>query len=87
MKRSVLFGLGAYFIVVVIGGMIQIFQQNEKWVGVLMMLIFMPLSVFIIRRAKAAPSNRSRLHAIIGWCLGFFPIWVIPVALSLYATQ
>ena len=81
MKRGFLFGLGTYLIVVVIVGLIQIVRENDLAVGAVMMLIFMPLSVFVIGRAKSAPPNRSRLHAIVGWFIGFFAIWVVPLAL------
>jgi hypothetical protein len=36
-----------------------------------MLLLCMPLSLVVIRRAKAAPPNRTRLHAIVGWISGF----------------
>jgi hypothetical protein len=28
----------------------------------------------VIRAAISAPSHQSRLHAFVGWCLGFFVI-------------
>lgn len=30
-----------------------------------------PLSFIVIRAAVSAPSHQSRLHAFIGWCMGF----------------
>ena len=81
MKRGFLFGLGTFLIFVVIVGLIQIVNEDRLAVGAVMLLILMPLSVFVIGRAKSAPPNRSRLHAIAGWFIGFFTIWVVPLTL------
>jgi len=31
-------------------------------------------AIIVIRAAISAPYHRSRLHAFVGWCLGFFVI-------------
>ncbi len=42
--------------------------------GVMVVLTCAPLGGIIIRVAGSAPSHRSRLHAVVGWLLGFFVI-------------
>jgi hypothetical protein len=40
------------------------------------------LSVVAFRAAKSAPSHQSTLHAIVGWLIGFFIIYVAWLALG-----
>jgi hypothetical protein len=64
MKRGFLFSLGSFFVVCVLGGLLETSKGN--YASAIVMLIAMPLSLVTIRAAKLAPPNRSRLHAISG---------------------
>jgi hypothetical protein len=73
MKRGFLFGLASFLILMVIDGIVEIF--TARGIGpIILTLIFMPLSVAAIRAANRAPSNKSKLHAVGGWILGFLSI-------------
>jgi hypothetical protein len=84
MKRAFLFGLGSSLILIVIAGIAWAFQGVI--VGAIMIVICAPLSVLVIRKANAAPPNKSRLHAIGGWLIGFFIIDGVigAIALAIY---
>ena len=85
MKRAFLFGLGSSLILVVIAGIAWAFQ-GVVIVGAIMIVICAPLSVLVIRKANAAPPNKSWLHAIGGWLIGFFIIDGVigAIALAIY---
>jgi len=71
-KRGFLFGLGSFFIAGVIAGAVGGLIGTSRIAGFIMALVFMPLSVVVIRKAKSAPPHRSLQHAFTGWLLGFF---------------
>jgi hypothetical protein len=71
MKRGFLFGIGSFLIVGIITGLGLLLSQDFLGGGSLE-LICIPLSVVIIRAAKSAPPNRSRLNAAVWWLIGFF---------------
>jgi hypothetical protein len=79
MKRGFLFGLGSFLILGVLLGLVDLFRSQPA-VGVILMLILMPLSVVTIRAANAAPPHFSRLHAVVGWLIGFFCIDAVILA-------
>ena len=74
MKRGFLFGLGSFFIAGVIAGAVGGLIGTSRIAGFIMALVFMPLSVVVIRKAKSAPPHRSLQHAFMGWLLGFFAV-------------
>jgi hypothetical protein len=84
MKRAFLFGLGSFLLLCVISGAIEALR-GLLLVAAVEIAIFAPLSLVAIRKAKAAPPNRSRLHTIGGWLLGFLivpavvliPLWLV----------
>jgi hypothetical protein len=71
MKRGFLFGIGSFFIVGIITGLGLLLSQDFLG-GVSLQLICIPLSAVVIRAAKSAPPNRSRLNAVVWWLIGFF---------------
>jgi positive regulator of sigma E activity len=71
LKRAFLFGLGSLLILVVIAGLLNFAREHDMYSAILAVLL-MPLSVVIVRAAKRAPANKSRLYAVLGWLLGFF---------------
>jgi hypothetical protein len=73
-KRGFLFGLGSFLIIAAIAGLSGALVGSVGLAGVFVALICMPLSVIVIRAANSAPSHRSRLHAVVGWFLGFLVI-------------
>lgn len=73
-KRGFLFGLGSFFIAGVIAGAVGGLIGTSRIAGFIMALVFMPLSVVVIRKAKSAPPHRSLQHAFMGWLLGFFAV-------------
>jgi hypothetical protein len=76
MKRAFLFGLGSFLVLGVIAGIAEAFKgaSVDFVTGALMIAICAPLSVIVVRRANAAPRNKSRWHAIGGWLLGFLVV-------------
>jgi hypothetical protein len=75
MKRAFLFGLGSFLILVIIGLLVR-----HDTPSVIMALVLMPVSVIAIRVANGAPPNYSRLHAVLGWLLGFLAIDAVILA-------
>jgi hypothetical protein len=47
-----------------------------------MALVLMPVSVIAIRAANGAPPNYSRLHAVLGWLLGFLAVDAVVLAVA-----
>jgi hypothetical protein len=45
-----------------------------------MALVLMPVSVIAILVANGAPPNYSRLHAVLGWLLGFLAVDAVILA-------
>ena len=74
MKRGFLFGLGTFLIIVAIGSATGFLLGTFGPVGLAPGLGCILLSIIVIRAAISAPYHRSRLHAFVGWCLGFFVI-------------
>jgi hypothetical protein len=72
MKRGFLFGLGSSLCLGVLLGLMQL--SNDVTTAAIMVAISGPLSVLVIRAANRAPLNRSRVHAVIGWLVGFLTI-------------
>ena len=74
MKRGFLFGLGTFLIIAAIGSATSLLRGTFGPVGLVLGLGCILLSIIVIRAAISAPYHRSRLHAFVGWCLGFFVI-------------
>ena len=74
MKRGFLFGLGTFLIIAAIGSASSFLLGALSPVRLVLGLGCILLSVIVIRAAIAAPYHQSRLHAFVGWCLGFFVI-------------
>jgi hypothetical protein len=74
MKRGFLFGLGSFLVIAAMGSPISALIGTFGLPGIIAAFICMPLSLMMIRAASSAPSHRSRLHAVVGWCFGFFAI-------------
>jgi len=72
MKRGFLFGLGSSLCLGVLLGMMQL--SNDVTTAAIIVAISVPSSILVIRAAYGAPPNRSRVHAVIGWLLGFLTI-------------
>jgi amino acid transporter len=75
MKRAFLFGLGTFLILSALWSLLQFSALSA-----VLALILMPISVPVIRAAQRAPSNRSRLHAVVGWILGFLAVGICEFA-------
>jgi hypothetical protein len=73
MKRGFLFGLGFCLLIVAVGSL-DTFVVGSGPIGLLLGLGCIALSIAVIRAAISAPSRQSRLHALAGWCVGFFII-------------
>ena len=74
MRRGFLFGLGSFLVIAAIGSARSFLIGSFGPVGLIVVLGCIPLSIIVIRAAISAPYHRSRLHAFVGWCLGFFVI-------------
>lgn len=74
MKRGFLFGLGSFLVVAVITGLGGALVGASGLAGLVVAFICMPLSFVVIHAARLAPFHVSRLHAVVGWLLGFFAI-------------
>lgn len=74
MKRAFLFGLGSFLILVIVGLLVR------DTPIVIMALVLMPVSVIAILVANGAPPNYSRLHAVLGWLLGFLAVDAVILA-------
>ena len=73
MKRGFLFGLGSFLILGAIAGVLQFISAHEL-TSIVLAFVLIPLSVITIRTAGKAPPNRSTLHDVFGWLIGFFVI-------------
>jgi len=85
-KRGFLFGLTSFLVVGVIGSLVRggLFEGGLKagvlpWCNCLLIL-----SAGAVRAARKAPPNKSRVHAVVGWLIGFFVIGVIFGAMWLF---
>jgi hypothetical protein len=76
MKRAFLFGLGSFLIF----GIIYLLVHPHDKLSIITALILVPVSVIAIRAARRAPPNRSRLHAVGGWLLGFLVVDAVMLA-------
>ena len=74
MKRAFLFGLGSFFIIAAIASLVAALIRTAGLAGVIVALICMSLGIVVVRKASLAPAHRSRLHAVLGWSLGFLVI-------------
>jgi hypothetical protein len=75
MKRAFLFGLGSFLILVIVGLLVR-----HDTPSVIMALVLMPVSLIAILVANGAPPNYSRLHAVLGWLLGFLAVDAVILA-------
>ncbi len=80
MKPGFLFGLGSFFIIGVITGLLRL--REDVLTGAVAALICIPLSVMVIRAARSAPPHFLRLHAILGWFIGFNASFLVIIAAS-----
>ena len=71
MNRGFLFGLGSFLVLGVLAGLVEVVFKREVLMGAMMIVLCAPLSVLAIRKASAAAPNKSELHAIGGWLIGF----------------
>ena len=74
MRRGFFFGLGSFLIIAAIGSASSFLIGSFGPVGLVVGLGCIPLSIIVVQAAISAPSHQSRLHAFVGWCLGFFVI-------------
>ena len=95
MKRGFLFGLGSFLVLGVLKGLheaiegeycgLTIDKECYRTASVIITLcviaLCIPLSVLAIWKANAAAPNKSWLHAIGGWLIGFCIIPVVWVPL------
>ena len=79
MKRGFLFGLGSFLVFGVLAGLLEAFKGDYLFAPILITLCA-PLSILAIRKATAAAPNKSRLHAIGGWLIGFCILIVVLLA-------
>jgi len=70
-KRGFLFGLGCFLIFAAMANLASFLVGAFGPVRLILALGCIPLSITVIRAAISAPSHQSRLHAFVGWCLGF----------------
>jgi len=97
MKRGFLFGLGSFLVVAVLIGLrdaikgecaFTLDDECQSAASVIitfcMIALCAPLSVLAIWKANAASPNKSKLHAVGGWLIGFcfIPVVWIPVGLA-----
>jgi hypothetical protein len=75
MKRGFLFGLGSSLCLGVLFGLMQL--SNDVTTAAIMVAISVPSSILVMRAAYRASPNRSRVHALIGWLVGFLTIDVV----------
>ena len=74
MRRGFLFGLGSFLVIAAIGSASSFLIGSFGPVGLIVEFGCILLSIIVIWAAISAPSHQSRLHAFVGWCLGFFVI-------------
>jgi hypothetical protein len=72
MKRGFLFGLGSSLFLGVVFGLLQL--SNDVTAAAIIVSVSVPSSILVILAAYRAPPNRSRVHAVIGWLVGFLAI-------------
>ena len=84
MKRAFLFGLGTFLILSTILNIIGTLVEHDELnpTNVIGTLVLIPVSVIVIRAARRAPPNYSRLHAILGWLLGFLMVFAVIAAIG-----
>jgi hypothetical protein len=75
MKRGFLFGLGSCLCLGVLFGSMQF--SNDVTTAAILVAISVPSSILVIRAAFLAPPDRSRVHAVIGWLVGFLIIGAV----------
>ncbi len=75
MKRGFLFGLGSALCLGVIYGLVQL--SYDVPTAAIIVGLSVPSSVLVLRTAYRAPADRSRLHAVIGWLVGFLLIGAV----------
>jgi len=80
MKRGFLVGLGSYLIFVALLMLYlaveQAAPQPDRALVIIAAVISTALGLLTILAAKKAAPSRTRLHAIVGWFMGFFVIIV-----------
>ena len=86
MKRGFWFGLGSFFILLVITAQAacsrQPYTTDHRIWAMLSTLFFVPASVFVINKAIAAPPNLSISRGVLGWFIGFFTPYEVVLALD-----
>jgi cytochrome b561 len=84
MKRAFPFGLGTFLILTIILNIIGALVQHDTTSppSVIGTLVLIPVSVIVIRAARCAPPNYSRLHAVLGWLLGFLVVFAVIAAIG-----
>jgi hypothetical protein len=85
MKRAFLFGLGTFLILTIILNIIGALVQHDTTSPpsvIIGTLVLIPVSVIVIRAARRAPPNYSRLHAVLGWLLGFLVVFAVILAIG-----
>jgi hypothetical protein len=75
MKRGFLFGLGSFLCLGILFGLMQL--SNDVPTAAIMVGVSAPSSILVILTANRAPPNRSRVHAVIGWLMGFLTIGAV----------
>jgi uncharacterized membrane protein YfcA len=71
-QRAFLYGFGSYVVIGIIITVNQLTQQHINPTNAVIVVIIYGLLAFLFFQAgKERPPNKSRLHAIAGWLLGF----------------
>ena len=89
MKRGFLFGLGSFLVCTVLDQLRSALGDECGLTingvcyasAAVMIALSAPLSVLAIWKANATAPNKSWLHAIGGWLIGFFFIPVVTILL------
>jgi len=77
MKRGFLFGLGSFLLFIAFAPF-QAGRPNAS--DGIISLLLITLAFITLYFARQAPSHLSKLHAIVGWLLGFFALWAAVIA-------
>lgn len=78
MKRAFLFGLTSFLMFAAFGALMRVgqhkFGSEDFYAAVILVAIVAALSFVAFRFARAAPPNKSLMHAVGGWVAGFIVI-------------
>jgi GYF domain 2 len=72
MKRGFLYGLTSFFLVGAIGALFR---------GGFPGLLLLVGSAGAVQAARKAPPNKSKMHAVVGWLIGFFVLDLVALVI------